>query len=114
MEKQGNSPRIRISWKIGKGSGHGDWHPAGDRSWLQVATAACNRDYGPSTHWVEEEVLRKKPRLRRTRIGDYICRCETVTGRAWTPEDAYEDWKRVLRWYASEGYWKEHFPNERQ
>lgn len=114
MEKQGNLPRIRIAWKLRGGSGHDLWYSAERRPWVQRVVAACNRDYGPGTHWIEEEVLRKKPLIRKTPFGDYVCYCERVLGRASTQEDAYVDWKKAMRRYASEGYWKEHFPEEPQ
>lgn len=113
MEKQGNSPRIRIAWKIGKASGHGSWGSADRCLWMPASIAQLNRKYGPGTHWIEREPQRK-PRLHKTLVGDYVCFCETVAGRAWTPEDAYGEWKRAVRRYASEEYWKECFPNEAQ
>lgn len=116
MEKQGNLPRGRIAWKLGRGSGYGHWHPAERRTWMQGVVASYNRDYGPDTHWIEEEkeVLRKKPHIRKTPLGDYVCRCETMTGRAPTPEDAYKDWKKAMRRYVPEGYWEAYFPGEQQ
>lgn len=114
MEKQGNLPRVRIAWKLGRGSGHGCWHPAERRLWMQAVVTTYNRYYGPGTHWIEEEALRRKPRMHRTLHGDYVCFCETVAGRAPTPENAYADWKEAMRRYASPGYWEVHFPEEPQ
>lgn len=114
MEKQGNLPRVRIAWKLRRGPGHGRWYSAERRPWMQRVVASCNRDYGPDTHWIEEEVLRKKPHIRKTPFGDYVCYCKTVAGRAPTPENAYADWKEAMRRYASPGYWEAHFPEETQ
>ena len=116
MEKQGNLPRIRIAWRLKGPAGHGDWFEGGklDHLLLEGTVANCNSHYGPGTHWIEEEVLRRKPRMHRTLHGDYVCFCETVAGRAPTPENAYADWKEAMRRYASPGYWEAHFPDEPQ
>lgn len=114
MEKQGNLPRIRIAWKAGKDKSYGKWQAPSCREWMQGVIERLHRDYGPGTHWIEEEALRRKPRMHRTLHGDYVCFCEAVAGRAPTPEVAYADWKKAMRRYASPGYWEAHFPDEPQ
>ena len=81
---------------------------------MQDTVTAYNRDYGPGTHWIEEEPRRKKPRIHKTLRGDYVCFCEADARSAPTPERAYADWKEAMRQYASPEYWEAHFPDEPQ
>ena len=45
---------IRIAWKIGQASGHGEWfHTDNRESYLRVIENDC-KEYGAGTHWLEE------------------------------------------------------------
>ena len=45
---------IRIAWKIGQASGHGDWVHTNNREYFLRAIKEHCEEYGKGTHWLEE------------------------------------------------------------
>ena len=48
---------VRLEWRMGGESGHGDWFHVDDRPMLEAHVIAHNRTYGPGTHWIAERPL---------------------------------------------------------
>lgn len=47
---------IRIEWRIGRGSGHGNWFNSSERSMLQTHVDDANKRYGAGTHKIATAV----------------------------------------------------------
>lgn len=113
MEKQGKWPRIRIVWQAEGRTSYGVWQSASRYSWMQEVVAGFNADYGPGTHWIEEEVPRRKPRMVKC-LGVWRCGDYPAYGISETQEVAYAMWKKNLQENVSKKYWKKYFPDEEQ
>ena len=116
MEKQGNLRRIRIAWEVGKHKSYDKWQAPFYREWMQGVIERLNREYGPDTHWIEEEALRRKPKMRKLHCGRWqIWGTHHVRVlELYDPEELYRGWKECLRWRAPTDVWKLYFPDERQ